>query len=278
MIRIITDSASDITIEEAKKLGVEVVPLHVIFGNDVFMDGVDISHDEFYKRLEECEELPKTSQTNPAGFVEVFEQYTKQGDEILGIFISSKLSGTYQSAVIASQMIEDGKIHIIDSLNASLGLAVLVREAVKMRDEGKSADEIKSNIEELISKVRVIAVVDTLKYLKKGGRLSATSAIVGGVLGITPVISVVDGCVEVLAKTRGHKKSIKFMIDYMKENVPDENHVVDFAYTRIIKNLDSFKEACHPEFKRGEEETREIGAASGTHIGRGAFGGAYISK
>ena len=211
MIRIITDSASDITIEEAKELGVEVVPLHVIFGNDVFMDGVDISHDEFYKRLEECDELPKTSQTNPGGFVEVFEKYIKQGDEIVGIFISSKLSGTYQSSIIASDMIEDGKIHIIDSLNASMGLAVLVREAVKMRDKGKSVDEIKVEIENLIPRVKLIAAVDTLKYLKKGGRLSATSAIVGGVLGITPVISVVDGSVEVLAKTRGHKKSIKFM-------------------------------------------------------------------
>ncbi len=167
MIRIITDSASDITIEEAKELGVEVVPLHVIFGNDVFMDGVDISHDEFYKRLEECDELPKTSQTNPGGFVEVFEKYIKQGDEIVGIFISSKLSGTYQSSIIASDMIEDGKIHIIDSLNASMGLAVLVREAVKMRDKGKSVDEIKVEIENLIPRVKLIAVVDTLKYLKK---------------------------------------------------------------------------------------------------------------
>ena len=208
MIRIITDSECNITIEEAKELGVEVVPLHVIFGNDVFMDGVDISHDEFYKRLEECDELPKTSQTNPGGFVEVFEKYIKQGDEIVGIFISSKLSGTYQSSIIASDMIEDGKIHIIDSLNASMGLAVLVREAVKMRDKGKSVDEIKVEIENLIPRVKLIAAVDTLKYLKKGGRLSATSAIVGGVLGITPVISVVDGSVEVLAKTRGHKKSI----------------------------------------------------------------------
>ena len=278
MIRIITDSASDITIEEAKELGVEVVPLHVIFGNDVFMDGVDISHDEFYKRLEECDELPKTSQTNPGGFVEVFEKYIKQGDEIVGIFISSKLSGTYQSSIIASDMIEDGKIHIIDSLNASMGLAVLVREAVKMRDKGKSVDEIKVEIENLIPRVKLIAVVDTLKYLKKGGRLSATSAIVGGVLGITPVISIVDGSVEVLAKTRGHKKSIKFMVDYMKENQPDYNYAADFAYKKKKKNLDSFKELCKPEFQFSEESTREIGAAIGTHIGPGAFGVAYISK
>ena len=278
MIRIITDSASDITREEAEKLGIEVVPLHVIFGNDVFMDGVDITHDEFYTKLENCEELPKTSQTNPAGFVEVFEKYIDQGDEIVGIFLSSKLSGTYQSAIIACQMLETDKIQVIDSLNASMGLAVLVREAVKMRDNGKSAVEIKSEIENLVGKARLVAAIDTLKYLKMGGCLSATSALVGGVLGITPVIAIVDGKVEVIAKTRGHKKSIKFMIEYMKENTPDENYVGDFAYTRIIKNLDNFKESCRPNFKFREEATREIGATIGTHIGPGAFGVAYIAK
>lgn len=278
MIRIITDSSSDITVEEAQKLGVELVPLHVIFGNDVFMDGVDITHDEFYQKLEKCEELPKTSQMNPAGFVQIFEKYIEQGDEIVGIFLSSKLSGTYQSSVIASQMLETDKIHIVDSLNASVGLAVLVREAVKLRESGKNACEIKEEIEKLVKKVRLVAVIDTLKYLKMGGRLSATSALVGGVLGITPVISVIDGAVEVLAKTRGQKKSIRFMMDYMNDNMPDEEHVIDFGYTRIIKNLDNFKASCMPNFKLGEDSTREIGAVIGTHIGPGAFGVAYIAK
>lgn len=278
MIRIITDSSSDITVEEAKQLGVELVPLHVIFGNDVFMDGVDITHDEFYSRLQECEELPKTSQMNPAGFVQVFEKYIEQGDEIVGIFLSSKLSGTYQSSVIASQMLGTDKIHLVDSLNASIGLAVLVREAVKLRECGKSACEIKKEIEKLVKKVRLVAVIDTLKYLKMGGRLSKTSALVGGVLGITPVISVIDGAVEVIAKTRGQKKSIRFMMDYMNDNIPDKDHVIDFGYTRIIKNLDNFKESCIPNFELGEDATREIGAIIGTHIGPGAFGVAYIAK
>ncbi|MGM9532802.1 DegV family protein [Intestinibacter sp.] len=278
MIRIITDSSSDITREEAQRLGVELVALHVSFGEESFLDGVNITHDEFYKRLEEAEELPKTSQMNPAGFVEVFEKFIDNGDEIVGIFLSSKLSGTYQSAVIASQMIETDKIHIVDSKNASLGLAVLVREAVKLRDAGKTAEEITSEIEELVKRVKLVAVMDTLKYLKMGGRLSATSALVGGVLGITPVISVIDGGVEVLAKTRGHKKSIKFMVDYMQENTPDQNYCVDFGYTRIIKNLDDFKASCKPNFELGEEATREIGAVIGTHVGPGAFGVAYIGK
>lgn len=278
MIRIITDSSSDITREEAERLGVELVALHVSFGEESFLDGVNITHDEFYKRLEEAEELPKTSQMNPAGFVEIFEKFIDNGDEIVGIFLSSKLSGTYQSAVIASQMIETDKVHVVDSKNASLGLAVLVREAVKLRDAGKTAEEIKSEVEELVGKVKLVAVMDTLKYLKMGGRLSAASALVGGVLGITPVISVVDGGVEVIAKTRGHKKSIKFMVDYMQENMPDQNHCVDFGYCRIIKNLDDFKASCTPKFELGEEATREIGAIIGTHIGPGAFGVAYIGK
>ncbi len=278
MIRIITDSASDITKQEAEKLGVEVVPLHVIFGNDVFMDGVDITHDEFYKRLQECEELPKTSQVNPAAFVDVFENYIEQGDEIVGIFLSSKLSGTYQSAVIATQMIETDKIHVVDSLNASIGLAVLVREAVKLRGSGKTASEIASEVEGLTGKVKLIAAIDTLKYLQMGGRLSKTSAMLGNALGITPVISIIDGGVEVVAKTRGQKKCIKFMTDYMEENTPDGNYAVDFGYTRIIKNLDNFKASCIPNFELGEEATREIGSVIGTHVGPGVFGVAYIAK
>ena len=114
MIRIITDSSSDITREEAEKLGVEVIALNVAFGEENFLDGVNITHDEFYKRLEEAEELPKTSQMNPAGFVQVFEKFINQGDEIIGLFLSSKLSGTYQSSIIASQMLETDKIHIVD--------------------------------------------------------------------------------------------------------------------------------------------------------------------
>ena len=278
MIRIITDSSSDITREEAEKLGIEIVALHVAFGEESFLDGVNITHDEFYKRLEEADELPKTSQMNPAGFVEVFEKFIDDGDEIIGLFISSKLSGTYQSAVIASQMLETDKIHIVDSKNASLGLALLIREAAKLRDAGKTAEEIKLEIEKLSEKVELIAVIDTLKYLKMGGRLSAASALVGGVLGITPVISVIDGAVEVIAKTRGHKKSMKFLIDYMQDNMPDENYGVEFAYCRVIKNIEDFKEICKPKFELGEEVTREIGAIIGTHIGPGAYGVAYISK
>lgn len=278
MIRIITDSSSDITREEAEKLGIEIVALHVAFGEKSFLDGVNITHDEFYKRLEECEELPKTSQMNPAGFVEVFEKFIDNGDEIVGIFLSSKLSGTYQSAVIASQMLETDKIHVVDSKNASLGLAVLIREAAKLRDAGKTAEEIASEIQKLSERVEVIAVMDTLKYLKMGGRLSATSALVGGVLGITPVIGVIDGAVEVIAKTRGHKKSMKYMLDYMQEKMPDENYCVDFAYCRIIKNIEDFKAICAPKFELGEEATREIGAIIGTHIGPGAYGVAYIRK
>lgn len=276
MIRIITDSSSDITREEAEKLGVEVIALNVAFGEENFLDGVNITHDEFYKRLEEAEELPKTSQMNPAGFVQVFEKFINQGDEIIGLFLSSKLSGTYQSSIIASQMLETDKIHIVDSKNASLGLAVLVREAVKLRDEGKTAKEIEAKMTELVEKVGLVAVFDTLKYLKMGGRISATSALIGGALGISPVISVVDGAVEVIGKTRGHKKSIKFMIDYMEKNKPDANYPIDFGYTRIIKNLDDFKASCKPKFELGEEATREIGAIIGTHVGPGAFGVAYI--
>ena len=286
MIRIITDSASDITIEEAKELGVEVVPLHVIFGNDVFMDGVDIRQDELYKRLKECDELPKTSQTNPGGFVEVFEKYIKQGDEIVGIFISSKLSGTYQSSIIASDMIEDGKIHIIDSLNASMGLAVLVREAVKMRDKGKSVDEIKVEIENLIPRVKLIAVVDTLKYLKKGGRITPAAAALGTILRLKPVLQIQGEKLDAYSKARTYKIAKNTMLDAIAKDIEErfdgksspEDIYIAIAHTDNLAAAEEFRDEVKAIYPEHDIYIDHLSLSVACHIGPGALAIAASKK
>lgn len=278
MIRIITDSTCDLTKADQEKLGITVIPLQVLFGTTQFTDGVDLTTEEFYQKLETEKELPTTTQINPDTFVNVFEEYLKQGDEIITILLSSHLSGTYQSAVIAKEMLETDKIHLIDSQNVTLGLALIVREAVKLRDNGLSAKDIVNKIEELKGQVRVVAIVDTLKYLQKGGRISAASAVVGTALGIKPIVQVKDGIVQVLGKERGQKKMYKFITSYLEENQIDTNYSVVYAHSMAEASLEPFKEMIQEKYEIKESSTVGIGSTVGTHVGPGAVGIAFVTK
>lgn len=160
-IRIITDSTSDIPLDQQEEFGIEIVSLSVRFGNEDYLDGVNLTKEHFYEELSQCEKLPTTAQVNPGKFVEVFSKYLDDEDEIIGIFISSKLSGTFQSAQIARKMLNAGNIFVIDSLSATFGLALLVYEAVKMRNDGYSAAAIFNAIAKLTKRLKFYAVVDT---------------------------------------------------------------------------------------------------------------------
>ncbi len=278
MIRIITDSTCDLTKADQEKLGITVIPLQVLFGTTQYTDGVDLTTEEFYQKLETEKELPTTTQINPDTFVNVFEEYLKQGDEIITILLSSHLSGTYQSAVIAKEMLETDKIHLIDSQNVTLGLALIVREAVKLRDNGLSAKDIVNKIEELKGQVRVVAIVDTLKYLQKGGRISAASAVVGTALGIKPIVQVKDGIVQVLGKERGQKKMYKFITSYLEENQIDTNYSVVYAHSMAEASLEPLKEMIQEKYEIKESSTVGIGSTVGTHVGPGAVGIAFVTK
>ena len=277
-IAIVTDSNSGITQKQAQELGVFVLAMPFQIDGETYYEDITLTQEEFYKKLREGGNI-STSQPSPGSVTDLWDKILQEYDQIVHIPMSSGLSGSCQTAIMLAQEEEyDGKVYVVNNQRISVTQRQSVIDAKSMAEAGYDAAAIQKRLEETKFDSTIYITLDTLHYLKKGGRLSATSAIVGGVLGITPVISVVDGSVEVLAKTRGHKKSIKFMVDYMKENQPDYNYAADFAYTRIIKNLDSFKESCKPEFQFSEESTREIGAAIGTHIGPGAFGVAYISK
>ncbi len=202
-VRIIIDSTAD------TRPGIRdrflVVPMTLYFGDEEFIDGVTIDHRRFYEKLIESDLLPHTSQATPEAFAKAYRQVAEQGDTAVVLTISSKLSGTYQSAVIAAEDFE-GRIFVVDSLNVAIGSGILAERALQLADSGVEARELAAQLEQLRERVRLVALLDTLEYLKKGGRISKTAAFAGGVLSIKPVIAIRDGEVAVVGKARGSKQ------------------------------------------------------------------------
>ena len=279
MIQIITDSTCDLSPELVQQLGIHVIPLSVCFGSETYIDGVTIDKETFFAKLAEVEQLPTTSQPNPAAMLDCMEPLLEQGDEIVGIFLSSKLSGTYQSATIAADMADSDRIHLVDSLNATFGLGLLVMIAARARDEGKTAAQIVEIVEDAKSRLRVIAFVDTLKYLQMGGRISAATAVVGSLLGINPLISIIDGAVESIGKARGRKGAYRHLKTLFEQETMDTSFPVFFGATNDPEAMNDLEAALTPSFGQPVEVFHsEIGSAIGTHVGPGAAGIAYIAK
>ena len=204
-VKIVTDSGSDMPQARAKELGITVLPLTFRFGNDEYLDGVTMTSKEFYERMEQEPELPKTSQITPYRYSEVFKELTADGSDVLYICISSGVSGTIQSATMAASEF-DGKVRVFDSRHFCISEALLAEYAKRLADEGKSLDEIYDAVEKARDKVRIIAIFATLENLKRGGRISSTTAFVGEVLSIKPLITITDGVVDIPGKVRGMKK------------------------------------------------------------------------
>lgn len=277
MIRIVTDSTSDISAERAKELGVEVLPLSVLFGEESFRDGVDISKEEFYARLSQAETLPTTAQVTPDAFIEAFRRLTGNGDQVLGIFLSSDLSGTYQSAMIARDVVDEENIAVVDSRTVTFAEGLLVEAACLLRDQGLSLAELTEKVTELSGRVRLLAVLDTLKYLKMGGRISGATAVVGGLLGISPIIAVQEGKVESIGKARGRKAAFAWIREELDRRPADLSLPVAFGHSNapqaMEENMAYFAGwAAQAPFVC----TGDIGCVVGTHAGPGATGLAYF--
>ena len=276
-VQIITDSTSDLTAEELRELGVHVIHMRVIFEDGVYTDGVDITKEEFYAKQAEAKVLPKTTQVNPGEFCDAFQPLLDTGDEVEAILLSSKLSGSFQSAVIAKDMVEGAeRLHLVDSLNVTLGEGLLVREAVRLRDAGKSGAEIAAAIEALRSRVRFVAFVGTLKYLKMGGRISASTAALGTMLNISPVVAVVDGEVKSVGKVRGSQKIMAYTLDFAKEYPVDTRHCVVFGHSRCQETMEAYRDKVTAALGIRDWAWDELGAVIGTHAGPGCYGLAYI--
>ena len=279
MVRIITDGTSDMSLEHAAELNIDIIPMRVFFGEKSFLDGVDITREEFFARLASSQELPTTSQLNPDDFLELFQKYVDQGDQIVGIFVSAELSGTCQSACIARDMVEGGEIHVVDSRTVTFALALLVEEAARMRDRGLSAARIAAGVEALARRTRLLAVVDTLTYLKKGGRISAATAAVGGLLGIKPIVGVDSrGTVEALGKARSMASGLEWIAQYIRKAPADPACLTAYGHSNSPERVPVCMEALKDVLPQAETALMgSIGAVVGTHVGPGAVGVAYIA-
>lgn len=279
-IRIITDSAADYSVQEIEKRNIICVPMSVTFGDKTYVDGADISKNEFFELLQNGKEFPKTSQPAPDSFLQCFNEAKEAGDTVIAILISSALSGTIQSAMIAKNMTEYDEIYIVDSRIATLGMRLLVDRAVVMRAQGADACEIVEELETLKTRIRLFAGLDTLEYLYKGGRLSKAQANIGSIVNLKPVITFdQEGSVELCGKQIGMRHAYKQIAKLMEEERPDVNYPVYFLYSYDKKNCAGFIQSLQ---KRGVDITapklRGIGATIGAHIGTGAFGVVYVKE
>ena len=276
--RIIVDSTSDLMPEYKDR--VHIVPLTLRFGEEEYIDGVTIDHKTFYEKLVESDVLPTTSQATPDAFITEFEKAKEADEGAVVITLSSNFSGTYQSAVIAAEDYEN--IYVVDSCSAAIGGGILVELALKLLDEGLSAKEIAEKLEEEKKKVVIVALVDTLEYLKKGGRVSKTVAFAGTVLNIKPVLSVIHGQINMLGKARGSKMGNNLLVQEIeKAGGVDFSKPVLLGYTGLsdallVKYIADSKHL----WDQGLETVRytTIGSVIGTHAGPGAVAVAFFKK
>lgn len=277
-VRVIVDSASDVADRYREKL--KVVPLTVCFGEEDYLDGVNLNKQEFYQKLVESDVLPTTSQAAPSAFDKVFREVAEAGDSAVVITISSKLSGTYQSACIAAEDYDN--IYVVDSLNVATGSGVLVEYALECVDKGMEAKELAEHLNRERENVCVIALLDTLEYLKKGGRISRTVAFAGGVLNIKPVVSVVDGEVALIGKARGSKQGNNLLVEKIHScGGVDFTKPVLLGYTGLSDALlEKYVEDSKALWQdsAGEIDRTLVCSVIGTHVGPGAIVASFFKK
>ena len=280
-LQIITDSASDITQAEARALGIQVLPLRTAFGSQEFLDGVTIDNRRFFQMLVESDELPTTSQLSPFQYEEPFRAAVDAGDEVLCVTLSSKLSGCFQSAAIAAAEFGE-RVTVVDSENVCIGQRILVEQAVRYRDQGKTAREIGALLERERKQIRLIALLDTLEYLKKGGRISPAAALAGSLLSIKPVIAIEDGEVVILGKARGSKKGNNMLMELVRQcGGINFDKPCCLAYSGLSDALLQKYVEDSAALYEGRTEplpVSTIGSTIGTHAGPGAIAAAFFVK
>lgn len=276
-IRIITDSASDIV--DFPNPNLTVLPMTVAFGNTVYHDGVDLTHERFYDLLVESDELPSTGAVSPGVFAQAYDKAQAAGEDVVVVTLSSKVSATWQSARIAAEG-RDG-VQVVDSLSSCIGERVLVEYALMLVERGLSAADIAARLERARSRVHMLALLDTLEYLRRGGRIGSAAAAAGALLALKPVITMTDGEVELLGKARGSKNARNLLVELVGE------HPIDFAMPFCLAYT-AGGEAMLKKYVRDSSDLWEgivdalpicsVGATIGTHAGPGAIAVAYFSQ
>jgi len=269
-VKIVTDSTSDLPDELAQELGIAVVPIYVRFGNEVFRDGLDITDEQFYQWLTTNSVHPATVQPGPQDFLEVYQKLSPEPDGIVSIHLSSKLSGTYNSALLAKQMIaSEHPIEVIDTQTVTISLGLISVAAARIAKAGGSLEDVLTEINQAISNTHLLGLLDTLKYLLLGGRIGKAKALVGSVLGIKPVLTVQDGEVTPAGQVRTRSRGVERLIDAVKNasNIQD----LAIAYTTTADEAQNLAEQLSSIFTKESIKVIRIGPTLGTHLGPGAL-------
>ncbi len=278
MIRIIVDSSADIQAEELQTQNIELVPINITIGEHSYQDGIDLKRDDFYKMLAENDQFPKTSQPSPQAYLDIFLDAKEKGEDVICITVSSVLSGTYQSAMLARTMADYDNIYIVDSLGATHIIHIMADYACSLRAGGLNAPAIAAALESFRPRIKVAAVVDTLEYLKRGGRLSKTAAAVGELAGLKPIITITEeGTVGIIGKSIGKNKAALNMLKYLQGYEIDNRFPVYTLYTYGTDNCARFEERLWQEGIRLTNRL-QIGPSIGSHVGPETFGVIWVAK
>lgn len=276
-IRILTDSVADIPQKLAKELNIEVLPLTVNFDDGSYKDGVEISKKEFYEKLAKAKNLPTTSQISPQDFIEAFKELTQNGDEVIAILMSSRLSGTYNSAVTAKDYLKNKGITVIDSKLVTFTQGLVVIEAARMVLKGHSKSEIVDRIIYMKENLVCKFIIEDINYLKKGGRLTGSQALISKLLNIKPILTIEDGRVIFDSKVRGKKKAIKWIISWLKDNdFKLEERTIGLFHSNNDVYLKDLHKELTESFNVKEIIEAKVGAVVGTHAGPGCIAIAFV--
>ena len=264
--------------EHAKKLNIDILPLTVRFGEQDYKCGIELSNEEFYEKLETSSDNPSTAAVNPYEFEEKFKSYIDNGDDVVAILFSKHMSATYQSASIAAGNVDSDRLHLIDCENGAMGQALLIETAVAMRDKGLSADEITEKITELLPKTKTYIVIDTMEYLKRGGRISKSAALIGGLMKLHPVLQVIADGAKPVDKVKGKKSCNAWLINKLTENPADTSYQLVIGHSNAPERAEAFKEQLREAGITNDIFITCIGPVVGTHIGPNCLGIGYIEK
>jgi len=277
VVRIVTDSTADLPAEIANTLGITVVPLTVFFGEEAYLDGVELDSASFYVKLAASKDLPRTSQPSPAAFQEAFQRLIDEGAEaILSIHLSSKLSGTYQSACTARDSLPESvrkvPIEIIDSSSISVGMNYAIQQAARMAQAGKNLEEIKASAEDTLARSRILAVLDTLEYVRRGGRIGGASAMLGNMLSFKPIIALKDGEIVPVERPRTRAKAYARVAQLLSESGAVEHVSIVETNSEVGQQLGEAIQSVYS----GELQHYDLGAVIGTHTGPGTAAIAFV--
>jgi DegV family protein with EDD domain len=274
MIRIITDSTCEAPNALMQHPAVSVLPLSVVFGQTALRDGIDITRDEFWRRLPTADPLPSTSQATPGDFLALFKQFTTAGDEVIAVTLSAKLSGTYDAAASARNSLPSAPIDVIDSRTISVGLGLMLQEAVSMVEAGASRDEIVARLIRMREKIHIIFVLETLEYLQRGGRIGKAQAFIGTLLKFKPLLAIVDGEVVPVTRVRSRAKALETMQETLLQRVPQRGAQVRLSLTQAVaaEEARTVGDKLAASFGTAQPFIAALGPVIGVHVGPGTIG------